>query len=349
LGAVNIDDRWIGPEFPPYIIAEMSGNHNRSIERALAIMRAAKEAGADAVKLQTYTAETMTLDVEHSRFRVHGDNPWRGEHLFSLYERAATPWEWHKPLFELGREMGITVFSTPFDFAAVELLESLGAPAYKIASFEVVDLELIRRCAETRKPLFISTGTATLTEIADAVEAAREAGAQGLILLKCTSVYPAPPEEMNLRTIRHMAEAFDVLTGLSDHTLGIGVAIASAAMGAVAIEKHLTLLRGDGGVDSLFSLEPAELMQLVVETRRAHAALGKVAYAAGDREVAFKRYRRSLFFVRDVRAGARIAREDVRALRPGDGLPPKFLEAVIGRAARADVVRGTPVSWELLA
>jgi N-acetylneuraminate synthase len=347
--AVNIAGRWIGPQSPPYIVAEMSGNHNGSLERAFQIVRAAKDAGADAVKLQTYTAQSMTLDVEHPRFRVHGDNPWGGEHLFSLYERAATPWEWHKPLFELGNKIGITVFSTPFDFAAVELLESLGTPAYKIASFEVVDLELIRRCAETRKPLFISTGTATLPEIAEAVQTARDARAQDLILLKCTSAYPAPPEEMNLRTIGHMAQAFDVLTGLSDHTLGLGVAIASTALGAVAIEKHVTLSQADGGVDSSFSLEPAELAELVVETRRAHAALGQVTYTPGDREAAFARYRRSLFFVRDVRAGARIGREDVRALRPGDGLPPKFLQAVIGRAARTDLVRGTPVSWELLA
>lgn len=349
MGAVNIGGRWIGPEFPPYIVAEMSGNHNGSIERALQIIRAAKEAGADAVKLQTYTAETMTLDVEQPRFQVHGDNPWEGEHLFALYARAATPFDWHKRLFEFGREIDITVFSTPFDTSAVELLESLGAPAYKIASFEVVDLELIRRCAKTNKPLFISTGAATLTEIGEAVQTARDAGALSLILLKCTSAYPAPPEEMNLRTIGHMAQAFDVLTGLSDHTLGIGVAIASTALGAVAIEKHFTLSRADGGVDASFSMEPVELAELVIETRRAHASLGKVTYTPGDREAAFKRYRRSLFFVRDIRAGARITRDDVRALRPGDGLSPKFLEAVIGRATRLDLARGTPVSWDLLA
>lgn len=346
---VNVAGRWIGPEAAPYIVAEMSGNHNGSLERALQIIRAAKDAGADAVKLQTYTAQSMTLDVDHPRFRVHGDNPWEGEHLFALYARAATPLDWHKRLFEFGREIGITVFSTPFDTNAVELLESLGAPAYKIASFEVVDLELIRRCAETSKPLFISTGTATLTEIGEAVQTARDAGALSLILLKCTSAYPAPPEEMNLRTIGHMAKAFDVLTGLSDHTLGIGVAVAAVAMGAVAIEKHVTLSRSDGGVDASFSLEPAELAQLVTETRRAHAALGKVTYTPGDREAAFTRYRRSLFFVRDVGAGARITRDDVRALRPGNGMAPRFLDAVIGRVARVDVAPGTPVSWDLLA
>jgi N-acetylneuraminate synthase len=346
---ITIAGRRVGADTPPYVVAELSGNHNGSLERALAVVRAAKTAGADAIKLQTYTAETMTLNVDHPRFRVHGDNPWEGEHLYALYERAATPWDWHKRLFELGREIGLTVFSTPFDASAVELLESLDAPAYKIASFEVVDLPLIRRCAETGKPLFISTGTASLTEIGEAVQAARDAGGNDLILLKCTSAYPAPPEEMNLRTIPHLAQAFGVLTGLSDHTLGIGAAVAATALGAVAIEKHLTLSRADGGVDASFSLEPAELAELVVETRRAHAALGTVTYAPGGREAAFTRYRRSLFFVRDVRAGARIGRDDVRALRPGDGLAPKFLDAVIGRRTRVDVARGTPVAWDLLA
>lgn len=346
---MQIANRNIGKEYPPYIIAEMSGNHNNSLGRALEIIKAAKQAGADAIKLQTYTAETMTLNVDHPRFRVNGNNPWDGEHLYELYAKASTPWDWHPRLFEYGREIGITVFSSPFDDSAVGLLESLGAPAYKIASFELVDLDLVRRCASTGKPLIMSTGMASLAEIADAVEAARSAGAKDIVLLKCTSAYPAPPEEINLRTIPHLAEAFDVVAGLSDHTMGIGVPVAAVAVGAVVIEKHFTLARADGGVDSTFSLEPAELALLVEETRKAHAALGKVTYVQGDLETSFKRYRRSLFFIRDLPAGATIGAEDVRALRPGDGLPPKFRMSVVGRALKTGVSKGTPVSWEFLA
>src|SRR3989344_638638 len=239
--SIQIAGRHIGPDYPPYIIAEMSGNHNNSLERALEIIKAAKQAGADAIKLQTYTAETMTLDVDHPRFRVQGKNPWDGEHLFDLYAKASTPWEWHPRLFEYGREIGITVFSSPFDDSAVELLESLEAPAYKIASFELVDLELVRRCAATGKPLIMSTGMASIAEISDAMEAARSAGARDIVLLKCTSAYPAPPEAINLRTLPHLAEAFDAVVGLSDHTMGIGVPIAATALGAAVIEKHFTL------------------------------------------------------------------------------------------------------------
>lgn len=347
--SIQIAGRDIGLSSPPYIIAEMSGNHNNSLERALEIIKAAKQAGADAIKLQTYTAETMTLDVDHPRFRVNGKNPWDGEHLFDLYAKASTPWEWHPRLFEYGREIGITVFSSPFDHSAVELLESLGAPAYKVASFELVDLDLVRRCAATGKPLIMSTGMASLAEISDAVEAARAAGAQEIALLKCTSAYPAPPEAINLRTIPHLAEAFGVVAGLSDHTMGIGVPVAATAMGAAVIEKHFTLARADGGVDSSFSLEPLELAQLVEETRKAHAALGGISYEQGDLESAFKRYRRSLFFIRDVPAGTLISAEDVRALRPGDGLPPKFLGSVLGRNLKKAVKKGTPVAWALLA
>ena len=347
--SIQIAGRHIGPDYPPYIIAEMSGNHNNSLERALEIIKAAKQAGADAIKLQTYTAETMTLDVDHPRFRVQGKNPWDGEHLFDLYAKASTPWEWHPRLFEYGREIGITVFSSPFDDSAVELLESLEAPAYKIASFELVDLELVRRCAATGKPLIMSTGMASIAEISDAMEAARSAGARDIVLLKCTSAYPAPPEAINLRTIPHLAEAFDAVVGLSDHTMGIGVPIAATALGAAVIEKHFTLARADGGVDSSFSLEPAELALLVEETRKAHAALGKVTYVQGDLENSFKRYRRSLFFVHDLPAGATIGAGDVRALRPGDGLPPKHLSSVMGRGLKQAVTKGTPVSWDVLA
>jgi len=346
---ISIGGRRVGPGHPPYIVAEMSANHNGSLERALRIVKAAKEAGADAVKLQTYTAESMTLDVDHPRFRVSGANPWDGEQLFSLYQKAATPWEWHERIFQYGRELGIAIFSSPFDAAAVELLRSLDAPAYKIASFELGDLELIRLCAAQGKPLIISTGMASLDEIVDAVRAAREAGARELVVLKCTSSYPAAPENINLRTIPHLSQAFDVLVGLSDHTMGIGVSVAAIAVGATLIEKHFTLARADGGVDSTFSLEPAELRMLVDETRAAHAALGRVTYSQGDLETSFKRYRRSLFFVRDVPAGRPITRDDVRALRPGDGLAPKYIGDVLGHTLKASVARGTPVSWALFA
>jgi len=346
---ISISGRMVGQNYPPYIIAEMSANHNGSLDRALHIVKAAKDAGADAVKLQTYTAETMTLDVDHPRFRVTGKNPWDGEHLFDLYAKAATPWEWHKQLFDYGREIGITIFSSPFDASAVELLESLNAPAYKIASFELVDLELIRLCAATKKPLIMSTGMASLGEISEAVQAAREAGAKDLIMLKCTSAYPASPETINLQTLPHLSQAFDVMVGLSDHTMGVGVPIAATALGATVIEKHFTLARADGGVDSSFSLEPSELSLLVEETRRAHAALGRITYVKGDVESSFKRYRRSLFFIRDLPAGAEVRREDVRALRPGDGLVPKYLQNILGHTLKEAVSRGTPVSWDLFA
>lgn len=345
---MEIAGRKISVDHPPYIIAEMSANHNGSLDRALKIIEAAKSAGADAVKLQTYRAETMTLDVDHPRFRVQGDNPWDGAHLFELYEQASTPWEWHEELFDRAREVGITIFSSPFDASAIELLESLNAPAYKIASFELVDHELIRRCAKTGKPLIMSTGMATVTEIAEAVDVARESGAESLALLKCTSSYPAPYETMNLRTIPNLAETFSVLAGLSDHSMGIGVPVAATAMGATIIEKHVTLSRADGGVDSTFSLEPDELAQLVAETRNAHSALGCVTYVKSDLETSFKKYRRSLFIVKDLPAGHVLTGEDVVALRPGDGLPPKYKDIVVGRSLGSDVSRGTPVSWDIL-
>jgi N-acetylneuraminate synthase len=343
----NISGRKIGPQYPPYIIAELSANHNGSLERALKIIKAAKDAGADAVKLQTYTADSMTLKVDHPRFIVGGENPWDGEHLYDLYEKAALPLEWHQQLFDYGRELGITIFSSPFDASAVELLESLGAPAYKIASFELVDHELIRLCASTGKPMIMSTGMASLSEISDAVEVARNAGVTDLILLKCTSAYPASPDTINLNTLPHLAQAFDVHVGLSDHTMGCGVAIAATALGATVIEKHVTLARADGGVDSSFSLEPAELALLVDETRKAHAALGKVSYVQGDVETAFKKYRRSLFFIRDLPKGSVVSGNAVKALRPGDGLAPKFGQQIIGHRLKDDVQKGTPVSWDI--
>ena len=346
---IYIAGRAVGQKYPPYIIAEMSANHNGSLQRALDMIKAAKEAGADAVKLQTYTADSMTLNVDHPRFKVRGNNPWDGEHLYDLYAKASTPWEWHKELFAYGKELGITIFSSPFDAAAVSLLMELDAPAYKIASFELVDHELIKLCATTAKPLIMSTGMASIIEIAEAVQVARDSGAKDIILLKCTSAYPAPPEDINLLTIPHLAQTFGVQTGLSDHTMGVGVSVAATALGATVIEKHFTLARSDGGVDSTFSLEPAELNQLVTETRNAHAAMGKVSYVQGDLETSFKKYRRSLFFVRDLAAGQIITNDDVRALRPGDGLPPKCMALVMGKTVKTAVIKGTPVSWGLLA
>lgn len=345
----QIDNRVVGQAVPPYIIAEMSANHNGSLQRALDIIKAAKEAGADAIKLQTYTADSMTLNVDHPRFRVKGSNPWDGEHLFDLYAKASTPWEWHAQLFAYGRELGITIFSSPFDAEAVKLLISLDAPAYKIASFELVDHELIALCAATGKPLIMSTGMASLAEISEAVQVARNHGAQDIVLLKCTSAYPAPPSEINLLTIPHLSQAFGIQVGLSDHTMDVGVSVAATALGATVIEKHFTLARSDGGVDSSFSLEPKELAQLVSETKNAHAALGKVSYVQGDLETSFKKYRRSLFFVNNVSEGQVITAADIRALRPGDGLMPKFKEHVIGRSLKTAVTKGTPVSWDVLA
>lgn len=346
---ISIAGRLIGASHRPYIVAEMSGNHNGSLDRALKIVAAAKHSGADAVKLQTYKAATMTLNVDHPRFRVGGSNPWSGDHLYELYEKAHTPWEWHREIFDYGKSLGIAVFSSPFDATAVDFLESLNAPAYKIASFELVDLDLIRRCASTGKPIIISTGMASLIEISEGVAAAREAGAADIVVLKCTSAYPAPPEDMNLRTIPHLAQALNVHVGLSDHSMGVGAAVAAVALGAVFIEKHFTLARSEGGVDSTFSLEPAELQSLVTETRAAQLALGQVSYIPKDLESSFRRYRRSLFFVRDVPAGQQVLPEDIQALRPGDGLPPKYRTAVVGRTVKVAVTRGTPVSWAVLA
>lgn len=345
---VEIDGRKIGSEYSPYIIAELSGNHNQSIDRAKALIKSAKECGADAVKLQTYTAETMTLDVEHPRFYVKVDNQWDGDHLFKLYQEAYTPWEWHGELFDYARELGITIFSSPFDQTAVDLLESLNTPAYKIASFELVDHKLIALCASTGKPLIMSTGMASLIDVSEAVEVARNNGAKDIILLKCTSAYPALPELVNLNTIPHLESTFNVQAGLSDHTVGVGIPVASVTLGATVIEKHFTLSREDGGVDSAFSMEPEELKILVEESKKVHAALGVVSYSQGDVETSFKKYRRSLFIVRDLKAGDIITEDDVKSLRPGDGLAPKYIDILLGRKISQDTKRGTPMSWELL-
>ena len=333
----------------PFIIAEMSGNHNQSLERALAIVDAAAAAGVDAIKIQTYTADTMTLDIDTGEFFIADkDSLWKGESLYHLYEKAHTPWEWHKPIFDRCKEHGIMGFSTPFDDTSVDFLEELGVPCYKIASFENVDLPLIRKVARTGKPIIASTGMTTVSELADLVRTARDNGCADLTLLKCTSSYPSSPEGTNLRTIPHMRELFGCDVGLSDHTLGIGVAVASVALGATVIEKHFTLSRADGGVDAAFSLEPGEMAQLVRECRAAALAMGEVRYEMAEQEKKSLQFRRSLYIAEDMRAGDVLTEKNLRRIRPGHGLSPKHYDALLGQKVRCDVKRGTPMSWELL-
>lgn len=334
---------------PPFIIAEMSGNHNHSLERALAIVEAAAKAGVHALKLQTYTADTMTIDQGEREFFISDDKSlWQGKSLYKLYQEAYTPWEWHKPIFDRCRELGIIPFSTPFDVTAVDFLENLDIPCYKIASFENVDLPLIRKVASTGKPIIMSTGMATLAEIDEAVRTAREAGCKELILLKCTSTYPASPEDSNLLTIHHMRELFGCEVGLSDHTLGIGAAVAAVALGATVIEKHFTLSRADGGVDAAFSLEPDEMKMLVEETKRAWQALGKINYGPTEKEKKSLVFRRSLYIVKDMQAGEVFTPENLRAIRPGLGLAPKYYDELIGKKVNRTIKRGTPVSWDMI-
>lgn len=346
---MQIGNRTIGSGERPYIIAEMSGNHDRSLDGALAIVDAAADAGADAVKLQTFTADSLTLDIDNPEFVISNpDSLWFGRRLYDLYEEAHTPWEWHGPIFERAAERGIACFSSPFSPAAVDFLVELGAPALKIASLESVDHGLIEHAARSGLPLIISTGLATEQEIAESIQVARDAGCTDLIIFKCTSSYPTDPKQSNLRTILDMKERYGVDVGLSDHTLGIGVPLASIAFGAVAIEKHVTLSRGGGGVDAAFSLEPHELAMLVEESARAHSALGEVRYGPTEGESGALLRRRSLYFVSDVPKGAVITRDHVRSIRPNRGLPPKYLESVLGAVAGVDIERGTPVAWNLL-
>jgi pseudaminic acid synthase len=346
---ITIGNRKVGPDHPPFIIAEMSGNHNQSLDKALAIVDAAAGAGADAIKLQTYTADTMTIDLDKNEFKVEDPaSPWNGYTLYRLYDEAHTPWEWHRELFERGRQHGLVVFSTPFDSSAVVFLEELNAPCYKVASFENTDMPLIRKIAATGKPMIVSTGMATVAELSETVRTARESGCKDLILLKCTSNYPASPEYSHVRTIPHMQELFDVQTGLSDHTLGVGAAIAAVALGATVIEKHLTLSRAEGGVDAAFSMEPAEFKSLVEETRRAWQAMGKVSYGVSESETRSSVFRRSLYIVADLKKGDKFSPVNLRAIRPGYGLPTKFLDVFLGKRAARDVKRGTPLSWDLL-
>ncbi|WP_192896620.1 pseudaminic acid synthase [Cohnella sp. AR92] len=349
MSVFRIGDKKIGRDYPPFIIAEMSGNHNQSLERALEIVEAAAKSGAHALKLQTYTADTMTLDIDEGDFFIQDpESLWEGNSLYKLYQEAHTPWEWHEPIFKRCKELGIIAFSTPFDETAVDFLESLDVPCYKVASFENTDLPLIRKIASTGKPIIISTGMATVAELDETVRAAREAGCEHICLLKCTSTYPATPDNTNLLTIPHLRELFNCEVGLSDHTMGVGVSVASVALGASVIEKHFTLARADGGVDSAFSMEPEEMRSLVLESERAWQALGTVSYGATEKEKASLKFRRSLYITEDIQAGSVFTARNVRAIRPGFGLPPKHMENVIGRKAKCDVTKGTPVSWDIL-
>ncbi|MGV7214029.1 pseudaminic acid synthase [Bradyrhizobium sp. UFLA05-112] len=346
---ITIAGRSIGQAHRPFVIAEMSGNHNQSLERALAIVDAAAQSGAHALKLQTYTADTMTLDLARDEFFI--DDPgslWKGRSLHNLYQEAYTPWEWHAPIFERARSLGMIPFSTPFDATAVDFLESLDVPCYKIASFENTDLPLIRKVAATGKPMIVSTGMATVADIDETVRAAREAGCRQLVLLKCTSTYPATPSDTNLLTIPHMRALFGCEVGLSDHTFGIGASVASVALGATVIEKHFTLARADGGVDSTFSMEPPEMAALVIETERAWMALGQVHYGLTEKERRSSVFRRSLYVAEDLAAGDVLTESNLRIVRPGLGLSPKYFETLIGKRVGRDVRRGTPMSWDLL-
>jgi len=345
---IKFSNKIIGGEHPVFIIAELSANHNQDFNQAVELIKAAKEAGADAIKLQTYTPDTMTIDCDNEYFRIGKGTIWEGKTLYELYKEAYTPWEWQPELKRIANDLGMELFSTPFDKTVVDFLEKMDVPCYKIASFELVDVPLIQYVAQTGKPIIISTGMATLGEIEEAVQAAREAGCKEIALLKCTSAYPAPPEEINLRTIPHMAEAFGCPVGLSDHTLGIAVPVAAVALGACIIEKHFTLSRKIPGPDSAFSLEPHEFKEMVNAVRIAEKALGKVSYEVTEHEKASRVFRRSLFVVKDMKAGETFAEENIRSIRPGYGVKPKNLNTIINRKALIDIKKGTPFSWNLI-
>ena len=346
---IKLGNHEIGANRRPFIIAEMSGNHNQSLERALKIVEVAAATGVQALKIQTYTPDTMTIDVNEREFHIDDpDSLWVGRSLYDLYGEAYTPWEWHKPIFERARELGMIPFSTPFDESAVDFLETLDSDFYKIASFENTDLPLIRRVAKTGKPIIISTGMMTLSEMDETVRTARESGCKDLILLKCTSTYPSTPEGTNIQTIPQMKSIFGCEVGLSDHTMGIGASVASVALGASVIEKHFTLNRSEGGVDSTFSMEPSEMKSLVIESERAWKSLGNVAFGPSDREKKSLLFRRSLYIVQDMEQGEIIGHENMRSIRPGLGLSPKYFEKILGKKVRRDIARGTAVSWDLL-
>ena len=349
INSFDIEGFIIGDENKPFVIAEMSGNHNQSLDRALEIVDAAAAAGAHGLKIQTYTADTMTIPHDKGLFYI--DDPkslWNGKTLHELYQIAHTPWEWHKPIFERARQKGMIPFSTPFDSTSVDFLEDLGVSLYKIASFENKDWPLLKKVAQTGKPVIMSTGASTVESISESVKVLRENGCNDIVLLKCTSTYPASAGNTNLKTIPHMRELFNCFTGLSDHTGGIGAAVASVALGARVIEKHFTLNREDGGVDSAFSIEPDELKALVVESERAWESLGEVKYDVLKEENASLRFKRSIYIVKDIKAGEIFTCENLRVIRPGDGMEPKYFEQILGRKARIDIERGTPLTWELL-
>jgi len=349
MNTIKIGEHVVCHNSQPFIVAEMSGNHNQSLERALKIVDAAAKAGCHALKIQTYTADTMTIDSENSEFLINdSDSLWNKYSLYDLYKKAYTPWDWHELIFKRCKELGVVGFSTPFDETAVDFLETFDIPIYKVASFEITDLPLIKKIASTGKPLIISTGMATISEIDDAVQTAKNNGCKELILLKCTSSYPADHSEANLLTIPHLQQLFDIKIGLSDHTAGIGTALASIPLGACVIEKHFTLDRSDGGVDSEFSMEPAEMKMLVEESKRAYLSLGKIQYGKTIKESKSLRFRRSLFAVKNIQKDEIITKDNVRRIRPGNGLPPKHYEAILDKKASVNIKRGTPLQWNMI-
>lgn len=347
---IQVENFKIGSLSKPFIIAEMSGNHNQSLERALKIVEAAAASGAHALKIQTYTADTMTLNLDNPGFQINDETSlWNGQNLYNLYQQAYTPWEWHKPIFDRAKELGMIAFSTPFDETAVDFLEELEVPLYKIASFENTDLPLIKKVAATGKPMIVSTGMATLAELDELVRTAKEAGCKDLVLLKCTSTYPATPENTNILTIPHMKQLFDdVQIGLSDHTLGIGVAVASVALGATVIEKHFTLDRDDGGVDAAFSMEPVEMKALVEETERAWLAMGKVTYGPTEKEKVSLKFRRSIYVAKDIKEGEVLNKENIRIVRPGYGLKPKYYDHILGKKVKCSIHKGEPFKFDFI-
>jgi len=346
---MKIANRKIGRTYRPFIIAEMSGNHNQSLDRALEIVKAAAKTGAHALKLQTYTADTITLDVKEDEFFISDkDNLWKGKSLYELYQEASTPWEWHEPIMKKANEFGMLCFSTPFDDTSVDFLEELGVPAYKIASPEIIHLPLLKKVANTGKPLIISTGMASITEIDEAVSTVRSSGCEQFVLLKCTSTYPAKSENINVLTIPHLREMFNCEVGLSDHTMGIGASVAAVAYGATIIEKHFTLSRSDGGVDSEFSMEPNEMKQLVIETERAWRSLGKITYGPSDAEKKSLAFRRSLYIAEDMKKGDILTKKNLRIIRPGLGLSPKYFETILGQNVNRDLKKGVAMTWDFL-
>jgi pseudaminic acid synthase len=345
---LDIGGRKVGPGHPTYVVAEMSGNHNGDFEKAVRLVHAAHESGADAIKLQTYTADTLTIDCDNEHFRIASGTPWDGRTLYELYKEAFTPWEWQPRLKKVAESLGLALFSSPFDGTAVDFLEKMGVPAHKVASFEMVDHDLVGRVVRTGKPVILSTGMAEWEEIEEAVQVVKASGGTQLALLKCTSAYPAPPEEMNLRAIPHLAQHFQLPVGLSDHTLGFAVPLAAVALGACILEKHLTLSRREPGPDAHFSLEPAEFKEMVAALRSIEKAMGGARFAVGETEARSRVFRRSLFVVKGVKAGERLSEEHVRSIRPGYGLAPKHLKTVLSRSAAVDIPRGTPLRWDLL-